>query len=232
MVGYIKLYRQMTHWEWYTDINTKTLFLHCLLMVNHKDNEWRGIDIKSGSFVTSFRKLASETGLTLSQIRTSINKLKMTQDIAQESHTSFIIIKVLNYAKYQGLENDDIAQESHKTSLQSSIANSNKQELKELKNYKNIEKDTKKKLQPYFEDEKLNTKFEDYLSMRVSIKKKATPQAIGLAISKLKDIGNDDTQTMIEILEQSIFNSWQGLFELKNKPKIEKEEYHVKTSRI
>lgn len=232
MVGYVKLYRQMTRWEWYTDVNTKSLFLHCLLMANYKDNEWRGIEIESGSFITSFRKLATETGLTLSQVRTSLHKLKMTQDIAQESHTSYITIKVLNYAKYQGLENDDIAQESHKTSRQSSIANSNKQELKELKNYKNIEKDTKKKLQPYFEDEKLNTKFEDYLSMRVSIKKKATPQAIGLAISKLKDIGNNDTQTMIEILEQSIFNSWQGLFELKNKPKIEKEEYHVKTSRI
>ena len=28
--GYIKLYRSLLNWEWYDDINTKTVFLHLL----------------------------------------------------------------------------------------------------------------------------------------------------------------------------------------------------------
>lgn len=80
-------------------------------------------------------------------------------------------------------------------------------------------KKTKESKQDYFLDERLNAKFEDYLNMRVSIKKKATTQAIKLAVSKLQELGNNDVETMIQILEQSILNSWQGLFPLKQDPK-------------
>jgi len=80
-------------------------------------------------------------------------------------------------------------------------------------------KKIKESKQDYFLDERLNAKFEDYLNMRVSIKKKATTQAIKLAVSKLQELGNNDVETMIQILEQSILNSWQGLFPLKQDPK-------------
>jgi len=151
MAGYIRLHRQIIHWEWYTDINTKTLFLHCLLMANHKDNCWRGVNIKQGSFVSSLRKLALETGLTVSQTRTSINKLILTQEIAQEPHTSMTIIKVLNYAVYQGKVDDEIDDDStqtaqeitdksqtNRTQVSKQIAtNKNEKKLKNEKNDKN-----------------------------------------------------------------------------------------------
>jgi hypothetical protein len=43
MNGYIKLHRKLVDWEWYTDIPTKTLFIHLLLVANHKPNKWRGM---------------------------------------------------------------------------------------------------------------------------------------------------------------------------------------------
>jgi uncharacterized protein YdaU (DUF1376 family) len=54
----------------------------------------------------------------------------------------------------------------------------------------------------------------DYLKMRKRIRREATPEAITLAIrdlEKLKAAGNDPKL----VLEQSILNSWQGLFELR-----------------
>ena len=60
--GYIKLFRKMTTWEWYTDIAIKSVFLHCLLQANYKDKKWKGIMIRRGQFVTSYTHLAEETG--------------------------------------------------------------------------------------------------------------------------------------------------------------------------
>lgn len=226
MIGYIKLHRQILHWEWYTDINTKTLFLHCLLMANHKDNTWRGMKIELGTFASSLRKLSVETGLTVSQIRTSLSKLESTQDIAQETHTSFTIIKVLNYAKYQGSENDTIAQEMHETSQPNSTPNrtpnSNKQEIKENKNDKNKdikEKNIKKEV-AYFDDIELNQTFKDYLEMRKKNNYKTTDRAIELTIKKLDELSNGNIDLKIKILEQSIMRSYRGIFPLKEDNKF------------
>ena len=46
--GWVKLHRQLLDWEWYTDINTKVVFLHCLIKANWEDKRWRGVVIKRG----------------------------------------------------------------------------------------------------------------------------------------------------------------------------------------
>ena len=58
--GYIKLYRSLLNWEWYDDINTKTVFLHLLLTVNIAKRQWHGITVPCGSRVCSYAVLASE----------------------------------------------------------------------------------------------------------------------------------------------------------------------------
>lgn len=106
----------MLDWEWYSDVNVCRLFMHFILVANHKDGNWRGIEIKRGQRLTSLNKLESETGLTKSQIRTAIKKLISTNEIAQQSHTQHTVFTVINYDSYQG---DDtqfdtlIANESH-----------------------------------------------------------------------------------------------------------------------
>ena len=74
--GFITLERSILNWEWYDNIPTKVLFMHCLLKANHKSNNWRGIDIKRGQFITSIQRLSDETGLTTKQIRTALKTSK------------------------------------------------------------------------------------------------------------------------------------------------------------
>ena len=76
--GYIKLYRSLLNWEWYDDINTKTVFLHLLLTVSIEESKWHGITIKRGSRVSSYAVLAKETRLTERQVRTAISHLETT----------------------------------------------------------------------------------------------------------------------------------------------------------
>ncbi len=99
--GWIKLHRQLLDWEWYDDTNTKCLFLHCLLRANHSDTEWRGHKLKRGQFLTSVETLTRETGLSTSQIRTSMKKLISTSEIASKSQARSTVITVLGYDSHQ-----------------------------------------------------------------------------------------------------------------------------------
>lgn len=55
--------------------------------------------------------------------------------------------------------------------------------------------------------------------MRKQIKAPMTDKAIVLAISKLEKLSGGDNELAIEILNQSIMNSWKGLFEVKKDTK-------------
>ena len=73
--GFIKIYRQLLEWEWYTDVNTKVLFLHCLLKANYKTKKYQKNTVKKGSFVTSLESLSKETGLTIKMNEEAIVKI-------------------------------------------------------------------------------------------------------------------------------------------------------------
>jgi len=78
--GWIKLHRSLLDWEWYDDVNVTRLFLHCLFKANHKDKKYRGSVVKRGTFLTGRDLLAVETGLSVRQVRTSLSKLKSTNE--------------------------------------------------------------------------------------------------------------------------------------------------------
>ena len=99
---YVKLFRKMTEWEWYTDVNTKVLFLHCLIKANWKAGSWHGYKYERGQFITSIPTLARETGLTERQVRTALNHLKATGEVTDWNNHRIRIITVLSYDKYQG----------------------------------------------------------------------------------------------------------------------------------
>ena len=100
-MDYVKISRKILDWEWYTDINTKVLFLHILLKANWKDGRFQGIEIPRGSFVTSYQSLSDETGLTIRNVRTAIKHLENTEEVTVNRHAKFSVITVKNYNQYQ-----------------------------------------------------------------------------------------------------------------------------------
>lgn len=83
--AFIKVYRKFMNWEWYTDTNTKALFLHCLLRANWEEGQWQGIHYDAGEFITSLPSLASETGLSIQQVRSALAHLTATGEITSKS---------------------------------------------------------------------------------------------------------------------------------------------------
>lgn len=101
MEGWISLYRKFVNWEWYTDANTMRVFLHLLLLANHKENTWRGILIKRGQLITSYNTLSDDLNLTVQEIRTSFKRLKSTNEITTQPTNKYTLVTILKYNDYQ-----------------------------------------------------------------------------------------------------------------------------------
>lgn len=71
----------------------------------------------------------------------------------------------------------------------------------------------------YPNDEELNQAFLDYVSMRKEIKRPLTERAAKMAMTKLQNLSGGDNDLAIQILEQSIFNCWLGVFPLREERK-------------
>lgn len=148
-LGYIKLFRKFTEWEWYDDNNTLKLFIHLLLTVNWKAKKWHGVTIKRGQILTSQSHLAQQTKLTRQQVRTSLEKLKSTNDITIQTTAKYTIITIKNYGKYQ--DNNQVDNQVITKSQPSS--NQVVTTTKERKNVKKVKKyNTRKKIASHKHD--------------------------------------------------------------------------------
>lgn len=140
MDGWVKLYRKFTEWEWYSDINTSRLFLHLLLKASTKNKNWKGETILPGQIVVGRKKLSEETGLSEQEIRTSIGKLKSTNEITLKTTNKYSIITISKWESYQ-YKNEDDQPTDQPTNSQSS-----NQQSTTSKEYKNIRRKEYKKI--------------------------------------------------------------------------------------
>ncbi|MGJ1516497.1 hypothetical protein ACR79N_16020 [Sphingobacterium siyangense] len=138
--GWVKLHRSILEWEWYSDINTKVLFLHLLLKSNHKDKKFQGMTVKRGQVVTGLSILSLETSLSVQRLRTSLNKLKSTNEITIETSSKGTVITIVNYDFYQITDDDQQAQQQTINKPSTSDQQTNN---KRSTTNKNVKKDKK-----------------------------------------------------------------------------------------
>lgn len=134
-IGFIALWRSFEKWEWYDDIPVKTLFIHCLLKANYETKNWHGIEILKGQFVTSINRLAIETGLSVQQTRTALEKLIATHEITKSSSDNFTIITVKNWCEYQNnntVSNKRITNEQHTSNILATTTNKDNKDNKDI----------------------------------------------------------------------------------------------------
>ncbi|WP_367618250.1 hypothetical protein, partial [Ruthenibacterium lactatiformans] len=154
--GYIKLYRKMMKWGWYTDTNAKCVFLHLLFLAQYEACFYRGIELEVGQAVTSIREISLQTGISVQSVRTAINHLKSTQEITQCTHGKFSVFTIKNYIEYQGVNtetNNQVTRDQHSanTEVTQTLILRN-QEVKKSRNKKDISIEISKKKFGEFEN--------------------------------------------------------------------------------
>lgn len=205
--GHIKLYRQMEDWGWYKDNNTKALFIHLLFKANWKEGCFMGYEIPRGSLATSLENLSLETGLTIQEIRTSLKKLELTGEISKKSTNKFTIINVANYSNFQ----DDEVKSNKRTTNKQQTSNKQLTTIEESNKNNNIISINRNNKR-YYENEKLNNTFNDYLEVRKKLKVATSERAIEILINKLSEYTDLEK---IEMLENAIVNGWKSVYPLK-----------------
>lgn len=123
MAGWIKLFRKFQEWEWYSDPNTKAVFIHCLLRANQTAGEWRGVHYDAGEFITSLPSLCKELGLTMRQARTALERLQATGELTSRTTDKTTgkripkgrIITVNNWVQYQANDTQNDTQNDRQT---------------------------------------------------------------------------------------------------------------------
>lgn len=127
----------MLDWEWYSDTNTKVVFIHLLLSANYKDRNWQGIVVKRGQKITSIKKLADELNISERNVRTAIKHLKATGEVTSTSTSKFTVISIKNYDLYQASDKQSDKQVTNKRQTSDKQVTTNKKEKKEKKD-KNV----------------------------------------------------------------------------------------------
>lgn len=230
--GWIKLHRSLLDWQWFEDHNTTRLLIYLLVSVNYESKKWKGQKINEGELITSNSKLASAVGLSVQNIRSSLNKLKIDNQITIKSTNKFQLITLVKWGE---LQNKDEATNKQKEPIPTNKQQTNNnqttttkegKELKEIKNKefllkKETKKDSLKKANeiilpfetPTFE--KAWNDWKQYKEIELKFRYKSIISE-AMALTELKKLSRNLEKTAIEIIYQSITNGWKGLFELKN----------------
>ncbi len=248
--GWIKLHRQFLDWGWYGDPITKAVFIHLLIKANRKNTVWRGVKIERGQLVTSRSKLVEELTISEQSIRTSLNRLKSTNEITIKTTNRYSLITLVNYDTYQGeysQPNQQTNQPSnHQLTSNQPATNQQLTTNKKDKNRENIyikekekflkekEKQISKGNKKMFEifgdrfeslDNQLQELLKDFVDMRKKIRSPMTSQRQGtLLLNKLESLSDGDTEIQIALLEEALLNNWKSVYETNNSNVSKKKE--------
>lgn len=220
--------------EWALDKDIKNE-LGLLLIIS-------GLCAKKGFCYASNEYLAKIFNESTSTISRKINRLQDKNYInivykkrgfkivAREIRLSKMITD--DYQKWQPsiVKNDNGSVIKNDKEINTIYINTNniKERKKEVKTYEQV-------LSDFSLSERLTNCIMDFIQMRKFIKKPLTNKGLELLIGKLQKMTPDE-EKQIKILEQSIMNNWQGIFELKETQKtqqqVEDEEHEKMWDRL
>lgn len=206
----------MDHW-----IYSKEPFDEChawidlLLLANIEDKKtsYKGgiIICKRGDVNYSISWLAKRWGWSRDKARRFLNILEIDGMVTVNATTNRTTITIEKYDDY------NIPPTTGKATNRQRVRQRADSEPTQLNNDNNENNEYKNKAF-YPNDEVLDEAFREYVNMRKKIKAPMTDRAITLAMKKLDELSMGDNDKAVKIVNQSVMNSWKGLFPLKDAP--------------
>lgn len=98
--GWIKLYRDIEDWRYFSDAKTLQLFLYLILHANTEDCYFHSELCRRGELITSISHLSDVLNLSTQNIRTIFRKLN-GKEIIVNSTTKFTMITIVDYDNFQ-----------------------------------------------------------------------------------------------------------------------------------
>lgn len=106
--GWLKIYRSIVDWEWFSEHDMTVFFIWCLCNANVDERMWRGVYIKPGQLVVSRSTVCKELGISERRYRTIISRFAKSGEISVKPQGAFSILTIMNWEIYQEDANSEI----------------------------------------------------------------------------------------------------------------------------
>lgn len=229
--GYIKLSRKMLSWEWYSDVNTTRLFVHLIFKANWKDGRFQGVEVPRGSLVTSLGNLARETGLSVREVRTSLNHLKTTGEVTSKRHAKFSVISIKNYCLYQDVDKQNDKQETSERQAIDKRATTIEERNKKKKEIREEDKTPVNGRGGYPTDiidqydfsEEMRAKIDEWLEYKKERRESYKSTGLTALLRKISQkSGEYGENPVMALMDECMANGWRGI--IWDKLRTEKED--------
>jgi hypothetical protein len=153
-IGYIKLYRKITHSFVWTNPNMLKLWLLCLMKASHSGNKFlfngQEVHVSSGEFVTGGHAIAKEFNEGVSSDNQVVGrtlwrwlkKFEKEEMLSIKSTTKYSVITIKNWNEYQA--NDNQVSSGRQATVKPVSTIKNEKNEKNEKNDKNIKDNSRK----------------------------------------------------------------------------------------
>ena len=191
--------------------NTKILLL---VLMTHRNRE-------KGYAYPSQSTLIKKTGLSKNTLLKCLDELEKEGYIKRfkekgENNKYHIDINFINSKVGASIKNDTGSSIKNDTGGSIKINTLKVRDISNKKEKENKKSNIDKIIEAYTKNDLLVEAIRDFIKMRSTIKKPLTDRALKGILNKLDTFTTNDLDK-VEILENSIMNCWQGVFELKNK---------------
>jgi DNA-binding transcriptional regulator YhcF (GntR family) len=194
--------------------NTKILLL---VLMTHRNRE-------KGYAYPSQSTLIKKTGLSKNTLLKCLDELEKEGYIKRfkekgENNKYYIDINFINSKVGTSIKIDtseDVTSIKNDTGGSIKIDTLKVRDISNKKEKENKKSNIDKIIEAYTKNDLLVEAIRDFIKMRSTIKKPLTDRALKGILNKLDTFATNDLDK-VEILENSIMNCWQGVFELKNK---------------
>ena len=191
--------------------NTKILLL---VLMTHRNRE-------KGYAYPSQSTLIKKTGLSKNTLLKCLDELEKEGYIKRfkekgENNKYHIDINFINSKVGTSIKNDTGSSIKNDTGGSIKINTLKVRDISNKKEKENKKSNIDKIIEAYTKNDLLVEAIRDFIKMRSTIKKPLTDRALKGILNKLDSFAANDLDK-VEILENSIMNCWQGVFELKNK---------------
>jgi len=204
---FIKLDRSLLKHRYFDNVNVLKVWLFMLMKASHKPHKHLAgnttVELEAGSFVFGRIAAARDLKMTEQTVRTIVKLFENDGKITIKTTNKYSIITVVNFTAYQVEKYKTNQQNNQQLTINQPSTN---QQLTTNKNEKNEPKPSFSP--PEWIDEK---KWQDFIDMRIRIKKPMTERAKELAIGKLEKIKEDGFDPN-ESLDNSTFHDWQDIY--------------------
>ena len=191
--------------------NTKILLL---VLMTHRNRE-------KGYAYPSQSTLIKKTGLSKNTLLKCLDELEKEGYIKRfkekgENNKYYIDTRFINSKVGTSVKIDTSSSIKNNTGGSIKINTLKVRDISNKKEKENKKSNIDKIIEAYTKNDLLVEAIRDFIKMRSTIKKPLTDRALKGILNKLDSFATNDLDK-VEILENSIMNCWQGVFELKNK---------------